>query len=157
MKRIVVDMAKKKENLFTLHTITQKCIADLEFILDEQRFLQDLLSTFFIDLCKVELLPDTRVLNQSLAESSKKCNLLILELQTHEKHLATLLESIHMKGEISYRESHKELITNFDQFVINNKSIKIRIFTIIKNIMKQHKQKLLLSHANSQEVNNSKE
>ena len=151
MKPVVISLSKKKKNLSKLHRISQKWSAELDFIHDEQRFLQDLISTFFIDLCSVEFFPDARKLNQKLDECIKKGNLLTLELQTHEKHLVTLLESIHLEGEHNYRKIQKKLANRIDQFVQSNKFIKSRIFFIIKNIMKQHKQKLLLAHTNSQE------
>ncbi len=152
MKPVVISLSKKKKNLAKLHHISQKWSVELDFIYDEQRFLQDLISTFFIDLCSVEFFPDTRKLNQKLNESIKKGNLLTLELQTHEKYLVTLLESAHLEGEQNYRKLQKKLANRIDQFVQSNKLLKSRIFSIIKNIMKQHKQKLLLAHTNPQEV-----
>ncbi len=152
MKPFVINLSKKRKNLSKLHRISQKWHAELDFIRDEQHFLEDLISTFFIDLCSVEFFPDTRKLNLKLDESIKKGNLLTLELQTHEKFLVTLLESVHLEGEQNYRKLHKKLANRIDQFVQSNKLLKSRIFSIIKNIMKQHKQKLLLAHTNSQEV-----
>lgn len=154
MKPVVVGYSKKKKNLYKLHHISQKWIAELEFMFDEQRFLQDLLSTFFIDLCSVELFPDTKKLDRKIIESRKIGNLLLLEIRTHDKQLATLLESIHFDGECTFRTEQKKLANKFDQFVQSNKLLKTRVFTIIKHIMKQHKQKLLLSHVNSQEEDN---
>ena len=145
MKYIVIDIDKKRENLFKLHSITQKYISELEFSHDELRFLQELLSTFFIDLCRIEMLPQTRVLNNQITNLNKKCNLLILELQTHEKQLATLLESDHLKGERDFRQAHGKLTEEFEILIKNSKNLKTEIFTIIKRIIKQQKQKKLLS------------
>jgi len=151
MKSVIVDISKKNKNLYKLHSIAQNWITDLEFINDEELFLQDLISTFFVDLCSVEYFPDTRRLNKKLEDSRKKGNLLVFEIRTHIKQLATLLESNHLDGEPEFRKAQKKLANKFDQFVQSTKLLKNRVFTIIKKIMKQHKQKLLLSHTNSQE------
>jgi len=155
MKSVVVNLAKKKKNLYKLYTISQKWIAELEFIRDEHHFLQDLISTFFVDLCSVDYFPETRRLSKKLEESNKKANLFLLELRTHSKQLSTLIESSHLNGEEDFRKRQKKLANKFDQYVLGSKLLKSRVFAIIKNIMKQHKQKLLLSHANSQEVDSS--
>jgi hypothetical protein len=152
MKPVVVNLSKKQKNLYKLHHISQKWITELEFIHDEQHFLQDLISTFFVDLCSVELFPDTRKLNQKLEESIKKGNMFILEIQTHDKHLITLLESTHLNGEADFRKAQRKLANRVEQFVQSNKLLKSRVFAIIKNIMKQHKQKRLIPHANSPKV-----
>lgn len=156
MKPLVVSMSKKHKNLFKLHKISQNWIADLDFISDEERFLQDLISTFFVDLCSVDYFPDTRKINLKLEESKMKGNLLALEIRTHIKHLETLLESSHFEGEQKFRKEQKKLANKFDQYVQSNKLLKSRVFGIIKNIMKQHKQKLLLSDTTPQELDKPK-
>lgn len=148
MKRVVINLSKKRNNLFKLHSIMQKFFSELEFLQDEQRFIQDLLTTFFVDLCCVEMLANTRVLNIRISNLNTECNLLILELQTHEKLLATLLESEHLKGENNFREEHKKMTDKFDQFIQKNRILKNQVFAIIKEIMKMHKQKKLLSPTN---------
>ncbi len=155
MKHIVIDINKKRENLFKLHSITQKFISELEFLHDEQRFLQDLLSSFFIDLCRTEILPRTRILNKEIDKSNKECNLLIFELQTHEKQLATLLESKHLKGEEYFRKAHSELSNQVEMFIRASRNLKTTIFTITKKIIKQRKQKKLLPGTNAPKVKNS--
>lgn len=157
MKQVVIDITKKEKNLYKLHTITQRWVADLTFLNDENSFLQDLINLHFIDLCNYEMLPATRKLNARIASRIKKNNLLLFQLQTHEKQLATLFESEHFKGEVDFRNSHKSLAKSFDQHVESNKLLKNRVFTVIKDIMKQQKQKRLLSPISSPKADNSKE
>lgn len=145
MKHIIVDFAKKEKNLYKLHRISQRWIADLTFLNDENAFLQDLINLHFIDLCNYDLLPTTRKFSARIAKASKKNNLLLMQLQTHEKQLATLFESEHFKGESNFRKSHKKLAKSFDQHVQSNKIVKNRVFSIIKQIMKHQKQKKLLT------------
>ena len=144
MKHIVVDIAKKEKNLYKLHRISQRWIADLTFLNDENAFLQDLINLHFIDLCNYDLLPITRKLGVRISMAIKKNNLLLFQLQTHEKQLATLFESAHFKGETDFRKAHKMLAKKFDQRFQSNKVVKNRVFSVIKKIMKQQKQKKLL-------------
>lgn len=157
MKQVVIDITKKEKNLYKLHTITQRWVADLTFLNDENYFLQDLINLHFIDLCNYEMLPATRKLNARIASSIKKNNLLLFQLQTHEKQLATLFESEHFKGEVDFRNAHKMLAKSFDLHVESNKLLKNRVFNVIKDIMKQQKRKRLLSPIGSPKADNPKE
>lgn len=157
MKQVVIDIAVKEKNLYKLHTISQRWVADLTFLNDENIFLQDLINLHFIDLCNYEMLFTTRKINARISKSIKKNNLLLFQLQTHEKQLATLFESQHFKGEADFRNAHKMLAKSFDQHVECNKLLKNRVFTIIKDIMKQQKRKRLLSPIGSQKADNPME
>ena len=157
MKQVIIDKAKKEKNLYKLHSISQSWAADLTFCNDENAFLQDLINLHFIDLCNYELLPVTRKLNVKIAMAIKKNNLLLFQIQTHEKQLATLFESDHFGGEVDFRSAHKKLAKSFDQRVQSNRALKNRVFAIIKDIMKQQKQKRLLSFTDFSKEDNSKE
>lgn len=157
MKQIVIDTAKKEKNLFKLHTISQRWVADLTFLNDENSFLQDLINLHFLDLCNYEMLPITRKLSARVAAAIKKNNLLIIQIQTHEKQLATLFESDHFKGESDFRVAQKKLANSFDQHVQSNKLLKNRVFAIIKDIMKQQKRKRLLTSIEPPIKDNPKE
>lgn len=145
MKQIVIDIAKREKNLYKLHSISQNWVTDLTFLNDENTFLQDLINLHFIDLCNYEMLPITRKLSAKIAAAIKKNNLLLIQIQTHEKQLATLFESDHFKGETDFRVAQKMLANSFDQHVQSNRVLKNRVFGIIKDIMKQQKQKRLIS------------
>jgi len=157
MKQIIIDIAKKEKNLYKLHAISQSWVADLTFLNDENTFLQDLINLHFIDLCNYEFLQITRKLNAKIDKAIKKNNLLLFQIQTHEKQLATLFESDHFRGEANFRAAHKKLAKSFDQHILTNKVLKTRVFTIIKDIMKRAKQKKLLSLIDIPRVDNSKE
>lgn len=157
MKQIVIDTAKREKNLYKLHAISQRWIADLTFLNDENNFLQDLINLHFIDLCNLDMLPITRKLSARVASAIRKNNLLIIQIQTHEKQLATLFESDHFRGESDFRAAQKKLANGYDQHVQSNRLLKNRIFTIIKDIMRQQKQKKLLSPTEPPIKNNPKE
>lgn len=154
MKQIVVDVVKKEKNLFKLHAILRSWTAELTFLNDENTFLQDLLNLHFIDLCNYELLPTTRKFSARIAKAIRKNNLLLFEIQTQEKQLATLFESEHFRGEAGFRKVQKMLANSFDQHIESNKIVKNRVFGIIKQIMKQQKLKKLISPTDYPKVDN---
>jgi hypothetical protein len=149
MRRIIVNTDGKAKNLFKLHRISQMWISELEFFFDEQHFYQDLIELYLLDLLKGESLDELAAIEKKLKKAVNKGNLLLLEVRTHEKQLATLFESEHLKGEKEFRNLHKKLANKFDQFVDSNKRLKKVIFDVIKKVMQKHKQKLLMAHLSS--------
>jgi len=64
----------------------------------------------------------------------------------HEKALQILVDGIdQIKEEEAYRKEHLRLIIDVSNFQKKHREIKKRIFKLIKNILKEAKQKRLLS------------
>ncbi len=148
MVPLIINTDKKTKNLFKLHRISKLWISDITFYFDEYRFYQDLIAMFFIDLLDETYFVKVREAEAKLTVASKKANLLLFEILTHEKQLATLLESEHLKGEKEFRMKHRALAKQFEQLLQDNKALKQLFFKLIKKPLKRHKQKLLPVHAN---------
>ncbi len=146
MEHFVITTDRKMKNLYKLHQISRTWISEMSFIHDEQHFYQDLVLTYFIDLLKNDVLTEVLEIERRLDKAIQRGNLLMLDIRTHEKQLATLLESEHLKGEKEFRKKHKELADKFERCTQTNKTLKQMLFKLIKNILHEHKQKLLLSH-----------
>lgn len=139
----------KKENLkkklFKLHEKNVIWLNELEFVHDEHIFLEHLLSAHFLDLSSEKLFEPTKKLIQKLNDVEKMGNKLEDEIQTHNKQVATLLESLQLSGKKDVVNGHRNILKDFETFHLNFKYVKKKIYRMVKEIMKEHKQKLLIS------------
>ena len=86
-------MAEKAKNIYLLHDSSLKWITELDFINDEQAFLENLLSSHFLELSSSDHYEATRKLIKKLKEVEKSGSDLIDTIELHNKHMATLIES----------------------------------------------------------------
>lgn len=148
------SITRKHRNLLKLNHVSKNWILELEFLRDEQLFLKNLLDTFFMDIYNTEYFFNTRKIIQKLDSYTKKANLLLLEMRTQGKLFATLLESNHLQGEQSYKNTHMSLANRYEQFTQSNKMLKSHVFELVDRIVKKHKN-TELSDTNLKKENNS--
>ncbi len=139
-----LEKEKFKKYLFKLQGQLNKWIEQLDFNKDEQLFLEHLFSAHFLDLSSKELYKPAKMLLNKLNDVEKMNNELSLEIQTHHKHLATLVESLQINAKDEIKKEQKKIKNNFETFDLKFKYVKNKIFKMIKDIMKNHKQKLLI-------------
>lgn len=139
------EKEKIRKTLSKSHDRILSWINELEFLKDEQVFLEHLLSSHFLDLSTSKLYDPTRKLIRKLKNVEAMGNELSDTIQTHNKQLATLMESLQSKGKKEFKKEHKKITTDFVNYTLNFKYVKRKIFSMIKDIMKIHKQKLLIS------------
>jgi hypothetical protein len=121
-------------------------INELEFIKDEQIFLEHLLGSHFLELSTPELYEPTKKLIKNLKNIENKGNELKVTIKIHKKHIATLIEST---GDTQKSESINEHIIikkEFENYILNFKEVKKDIFDMIKEIMKKNKLKFLIKN-----------
>ncbi len=136
---------KKKNKLLKLHDENLHWLNELQFIQDEQVFLEHLLSAHFLDLSTEKLYDPTRKLIKKLKDVEKSNDELADTVHVHNKHMATYLESLQSNGKNDLIYEHDQIKTGFETFTRDFKYVKKKIFNMIKEIMKDHKQKLLLN------------
>ena len=129
---------------FKLHKNSLAWITELEFMKDEQIFLEHLLSTHFIDLSTEKLYEITRKLTSKLKEVEHLGDELSKEIQVYNKKIAEVLESDIENPENRLDKEHQMIEKDFESYVLKFKYVKKKIFGIIKEILAHHKQKLLL-------------
>lgn len=137
---------KFRNKLFKLHEQNVTWLTELEFVQDEHIFLEDLLSAHFLDLSSEKLFEPTKKLIHRLNDVEKMDNELEDAIQTHNKHVATLLESLQLDGKKDVVKEHQSIKRDFETFYLKFKFVKKKIYNMIKEIMKEHKQKLLISN-----------
>ena len=140
----ILEKDKTKRKLYKLNKQSSAWLTELEFMQDEQKFLEHLLSSHFLDLSTEKYYDAAKKLISKLKEVESIGNSTFDTIQTHNKHLATLIESLQLKGKKEFKKEHKQIEKDFDTYVLKFKYCKKKIFKIIKDIMKAQKQKLLI-------------
>ena len=138
-------MEKTSSNLYSLHDNIVLWINELEFMNDEQVFLEHLLSTHFLDLSSENLYETTRKLIRKLKEVEQMGVELTEEIHQHNKKIASVLEGDHENLEKYLNNARNAIQKDFESYVLKFKYVKKKIFGIIKEIMINHKQKLLIN------------
>ncbi len=138
-------MEKTSSKLYVLHESSVSWINELEFMNDEQKFLEHLLSTHFLDLSAEKLYETTRKLIRKLKEVENLGVELTQEIQAHNKQIASVLEGDQNILEKDLINGHNMIQKDFESYVLKFRYVKKKIFGIIKEIMINHKQKLLIN------------
>ncbi len=66
-------------------------------------------------------------------------------IELHNKHMATMIENLQLEYDQRLAADHETIQTDFDNYGVKFKYVKKKIFGIIKQIMLDHKQKLLIN------------
>ncbi len=130
---------------FKFHEQSNQWIEELEFSQDEQKFLENLLSSHFLDLSSQKLFEPTKKIIQNLKEVEKTSSELLHKVRVHNNHLGELVERNELILEEIVKNEHHKIEKEFHNYVLKLKFVKRKIFGIIKDIMKVHKQKLLIN------------
>lgn len=138
-------MEKSNSRLYGLHENTVLWINELEFMNDEQLFLEHLLSSHFLDLSAEKLFETTRKLIRKLKEVEHLGIELSQEIELHNKKIAQVLGGNNKILEKDLINGHNAIQKDFESYVLKFKYVKKKIFGIIKEIMHNHKQKLLIT------------
>jgi len=138
-------MKNKENNLFKLHERSVIWISELEFMKDEQVFLEHLLSMHFLDLSTERLYDTTSKLIRKLKDIESVGLELTNKVQHHHDQIALALERSEFSMENQLKKDHKALKKDIEIYTLKFRVVKKKIFGIVKDIMQHHKQKLLIN------------
>ncbi|WP_299667797.1 hypothetical protein [uncultured Polaribacter sp.] len=129
-----------------MHSNSKEWLSELKFIEDEHLFLEDLITSFTLQLIDKKHFSDNKKVIEAVHDFSKENDTLIKIVTKHQKNLKIIVDGIDQpKEEEKYKNEHKKLTLTIHKFLKNYKSLKIKLFDIIKNIKKTQKQKRLIS------------
>ena len=129
-----------------LHVESLNWISELKFIKDEQKFLEDLLKSYTIQLLENQDFSKNREIINDLTKIRKSGENLLKKLINHENELLILVDGIdQIKEEKHYRFLHSTYLLEVTNYFNEYKDIKKEIFSAVKKIMKQEKQKRFLN------------
>lgn len=131
---------------YELHDQTIQWINEIQFMADEQIFLEHLLSSHFLELSSSKLYETTKKLIRKLKEAETTGNDLMDMIQMHNNNLGKLIENFNENGQLTIDREHIAIKKDLEDYILKFRYVKKKIFGIIKQILKDHKQKLLIKN-----------
>ena len=128
-----------------IHQTTLKWESELAFIRVEQSFLQELLTTYGIDILNQNKLKTVQSLATKLTKNEQAILKLDVLIEEHRNALEVLVDGIdELQKEKAFKDRHLLLELKLDDFLRAYRLLKKQIFDAIGEVMKQKKQKQLL-------------
>lgn len=126
-----------------MHYSCLQWISGLNFIKDEQIFFQDMLKEYTVPILESHLLEEAKTLIFKLTESEKQVENLLKETTKHRNGLQILVDGIDQPDqEKEYREEHRNLLKEVNNFSNLYQALKIDIFKTVSKALKQQKKLL---------------
>lgn len=129
-----------------MHETSLEWISELNFVRDEQLFLNDLVKAYTLQITSLGLLDESRKLITAISNSEAEADQLLKKVQVHENQLSIMIDDIDQpKMEKAYTETHRDMIFAIDTYLANYRKLKGSLFQMISKVMKKEKQKRLLN------------
>ena len=128
-----------------LHYDSQDWMSKLSFAKDEQRFLQNLVKDYTLDLLDSKIFNEVKPAISDLKEVENNHDPLFQKVKLHENQLQIMVDEVdQLKMEEAYVKTHMDLTIEVNNYFEKYQSVKTKIFDIITKVMKSRKQKRLL-------------
>lgn len=132
-------------NAEDMHRQVHDWISELEFVKDEHHFFEDLVKTYTLQIIDTKKFSEYKEIIDSIKHSERRNNVLIDAIKVHSNELKIMIDGVNQpKEEGNYKKEHRNLIVLVGEFLKDYQSLKFRLFTAIKNILKKDKQQRLL-------------
>ncbi|CAH8282342.1 hypothetical protein EV196_105263 [Mariniflexile fucanivorans] len=132
-------------NTETMHNSSVKWLSELKFAKDEQLFFDDLIKSYTLQLIDSKHYKESKKIIDKLSDFQTKTDSLIKTIVEHEKGLKIMADGINqIEQEEIYKKEHGKLIIVVSYFLEKYRALKAKLFSHIKSIIKEGKQKLLL-------------
>ncbi|MBP8791858.1 MAG: hypothetical protein KBH29_01620 [Lutibacter sp.] len=126
-----------QKSIADLHNESNNWVSEVEFILDEIRFLNHLLSVKYIDYLVAGLSKRIEIFTKKLEVEQKTGTVLIDSFKKHEIVLADLIENNNLITNINYIEQHKTLENEIEIYLKKYKNLKKQIFEVVEKVMRK--------------------
>ncbi len=125
-----------------LHTESLLWTSELEFIKDEQQFLNTLVKNHTLELISGDTFQRSQKIISDLLKEEQEVSKLLRRVQDHTNGLEILVDGIdQIKEEAAYKQDHYALKIEVDGYYDDYKKTKREIFELIKQIIRQKKTK----------------
>lgn len=129
-----------------LYILTEGWQSNLEFQLYEIEFLERLIETYFVNLLLQENLDELRELQIDLYKAKNQSKKISKRIKTHLSHIADILdEPFKFDGSI-FRDEHQQLEDDVAEFILNQKVVRLTVFTMTKDVLENEKPKFILKY-----------
>ncbi|ULC57911.1 hypothetical protein MBM09_08255 [Flaviramulus sp. BrNp1-15] len=128
-----------------MHNASRKWLSELEFAKDEELFFDDLVKSYTLQLIDSKHFSESKKIVDRLSKIQKETEKLIEIVKTHEVDLKIMVDGINqLAEEDAYRKEHGKLIIIISEFLEKYRTLKTELFTLVKGVIKEGKQKRLL-------------
>jgi hypothetical protein len=129
----------------TMHNGSLKWLSELEFAKIEQLFFNDLVKSYTLQLIDSKHFSESQKIIEQLRMLEKQNKTLLEKIKNHEGGLLIMVDGVNqVEEENAYKEVHAKLIITVDKFLKRYKILKTQLFSLVKAIIKEGKQKRLL-------------
>lgn len=137
------DWFGREKSTDELHHDYKLWVSEINFIKDEIRFLEHLLSENYIDFLAAGLHEKIEEAVKQISVEKNIGTTLQNIINEQKKILAELIKSENVTGNKNYLESHKKLEIEINSYINKYKDLKQHIFKVVENVMKKKDQKKL--------------
>ena len=128
-----------------LHYNSQNWVSKLSFAKDEQRFLQNLVKDFTLDLLDAKVFDEIQTVVGNLKDVQNEFSKLFKKIELHKNQLQIMVDDVdQLKMEEAYVKTHMSLTIEVNNYFEKYQSVKAKVFDIVSSVMKKRKQKRLL-------------
>ncbi|WP_047414611.1 hypothetical protein [Cellulophaga sp. Hel_I_12] len=126
-----------------MHETIKQWLSELNFIKDEQLFLNDLVQSYTRQLIDTSFFKESKNTIINLKKLEDDLGPLLKMVQKHEKQLEIMVDTIdQLEMEKAYLETHKKLIVAISTYIEKNRAIKKELFKIVSLAIKKDKRLL---------------
>ena len=132
-------------NAENMHRDSRNWLSELEFAKDEELFLDDLIKSYTLQLIDSKHFAQSKKVVDKLNDIQKETNSLLEIVKNHEKGLKIMVDGINeFDKEKAFKNKHLKIMINEKNFLEKYRTLKSELFTVVKGILKEGKQKRLL-------------
>ncbi|PKG52674.1 MULTISPECIES: hypothetical protein [Olleya] len=129
-----------------MHEMSKTWLSDLNFIKDEQVFLEELITDYTQLIIDDHVLARAQDAATALLRTKRGSQKLITALVAHENDLELMVDGKNeLDKEEQYKADHLAFIKQVSSFFYDYKAVKSEIFNLVKTLMKRDKQDHLLN------------
>tara|TARA_R110000868_G_scaffold126481_6_gene333594 strand:+ start:10983 stop:11420 length:438 start_codon:yes stop_codon:yes gene_type:complete len=126
-----------------MHETIKQWVSELNFIKDEQLFLNDLVQSHTHQLIDTSIFEESKKAIANLKIAENDLVPLLKMVQIHENQLGIMIDAIdQFKMEKAYLETHKELLIAINSYIQKYREVKEGLFKIVSFAMKKDKRLL---------------
>ena len=128
-----------------MHFESKKWLSELEFCKEEQWFFEDLIRSYTIQILDNNHFEESKKLIEKLTKIVKQTKTLTNAVKSHERELSVMVDGVdQIEEETAYKKEHRNLSELFEEFKKRYRTLKTKLFDLIKTVMKESKQNRLL-------------
>lgn len=139
------DWHGREKSIEEMHCDATLWKSEINFVKDEIRFLEHLLSSNYIELLHVGLYKKIEYFVNELTVQKQNGKTLLKLIEEHEIILSDLISKNCAANNKNFLKKHRSLHNEFDKYFYYFKKNKKQIFKIIESILRDKNKKMLIS------------